>query len=368
MEIYLVIYFVLCAFTILDIYYILPDRIIHLFYFITYLMIIILVGLRWETGTDWMAYVEHFEGISDFASTSPLLTQMEYGYSILCYLVKIFSSNYTTLLIIHSIIYYFFIFKGIKRLSPYFFLSVLLFCAFTMGVLGSHRQLLAVALIFYGTKFIFSRNFILYLFIVLIASIFHTTALLCIILYFLNRDFSTIALISIICIAFVLGKTNIPAKAFGLIGALDGIGDKLMFYLEGGKDTAKEYGVSIIGLIKRLLFVGVFIYGKDSLSKKIPYYAAILNFYIVGIVVYFLFSSSLTVLVSRGGLYFNVFEPVLISCQLLLFTSAKDRVILASGLFIFTIFYFTQSIAEYPDLFLPYKGLFINTDYVRELR
>lgn len=328
---------------------------------------VLLVGLRWETGTDWTPYLDHFEGIVDFESTSPLLTGMEYGYSILVYLNKLLFSSYTALLLIHSLIYYFFVFKGIKRLSPYVFLVVLLYSAFTFGVMGSHRQLIAVALVFYGTKYILSKNAVAYTLIVIIASIFHTTALICLILYFLNRDINELFLLAIVCFAFIIGKTSIPERTFELLGAAGGVGDKLKFYLEGGKDLAKENPVSIIGLAKRLVFVGIFLYSKRMISEKIPHYNAMLNFYVIGLVIYFLFSSFLTVLVSRGGLYFNIFEPILISCQLLIFRSVKDRMILTGFLCAFTIFYFIQSIASYPDLFLPYKGIFINTDYIRDL-
>lgn len=335
---------------------------------IAYLLIVLQVGLRWETGTDWAPYLEHFNLISNFASTSPLNTGMEYGYSILVWLVKLFSNEYTMLLLVHSLGFYYLIFKGMQRLSPYFFICLLLFYAFTMGVMGSHRQLMAVGILLFSVKFILERKIYLFLLCLIIASLCHTTAIICLPLYFLNRKVNAYLLFALIIIAFALGKTSIPTMMFNLIGNIGGIGDKVITYLEGGVDATKDYSVSLVGLIKRILLIVIFIASRERLAIKVQHYDFMLNSYIVGILLYFMFSSSLTILVSRGSLYFNIFETILLSCQLLLFKSDKDKILIVLALFLFSILYFIQSIAQYPDLFIPYKGLFINTDYIRDIK
>ncbi len=338
------------------------------FLILTYLLISFQIGLRWETGTDWIPYLVHFESIDTFESTSPLNTGMEFGYSILCWLVKLFTNKYTLLLIVHSLIYYAFIFKGIKKLSPYIFPSILLFYAFTMGVMGSHRQLLAISFVLYSIKFIINRDIYRFFGCILFATAFHTTAIICIPIYFLNTSWNKYLLMGLVFGAFLLGRTSLPYDAFKVLSSFGGVGDKVMFYLEGGIENAKEYSVSTIGLIKRIVFVIIFIYARKILTLKMPYYNLILNTYILGILLYFLFSSSLTILVSRGSLYFNMFEPILIVSQFLLFKSHNDKIIVMLLIFFLSILYFFQSIAQYPDLFIPYKGLFINSEYTRDLR
>ncbi|MEJ7556717.1 MAG: EpsG family protein [Pedobacter sp.] len=364
MDIYILTYILLCLLAAIEIYSV-SEKVTYVFYLVVYIILVLQVGLRWETGTDWGVYYEHFQGLSDFESASPLYTGMEYGYSLLCLASKFFSSSYTMLLIIHSILYYYFILKGLRRLSPYGLLAILLFYSFSMGVMGSHRQLIAVALILYSTRYILSKQVWIYLFFLVIASIFHTTAIICIFLYFLNRRVNMYLMLGLVIFSFLLGKTAIPASAFNILGGIGGISDKILFYLEGGKELAMEYGVSFAGLIKRLIYVGIFLFSRDRMEKKLPHYNLMLNSYMLGIFIYFLFSSSLTVLVSRGSLYFNMFEPILLSCQLLLFKTAKEKLILGMVLFVLAIFYFKQSIAQYTDLFVPYKGIFINKDYNR---
>jgi hypothetical protein len=84
-------------------------------------------------------------------------------------------------------------------------------------------------------------------------------------------------------------------------------------------------------------------------------------------VIYFLFASSLLILVNRGSLYFNIMESLLISCQLLVFNRNKDKAYVLIVLFLVSIILLFQSIAAYQELFIPYKGLFYNTDYKREM-
>jgi len=90
-----------------------------------------------------------------------------------------------------------------------------------------------------------------------------------------------------------------------------------------------------------------------------------LNGYIVGIAFYFLFADSLLIMVSRASLFFNVMEPLLIASQICLFAKKENKMAIITVLMIFSFFFFFQSITTYSDLFLPYKGIFINSDYSR---
>lgn len=72
-------------------------------------------------------------------------------------------------------------------------------------------------------------------------------------------------------------------------------------------------------------------------------------------------------MISRGSLYFNAMEPILIGFLLLLVEDKKKRMILLIPLFIIAIINFNQSIGAYRDLFEPYKGIFYNTNYRRLL-
>ena len=128
-----------------------------------------------------------------------------------------------------------------------------------------------------------------------------------------------------------------------------------------------EKSLTFIGLVKRIFFVLLFFYTKKRLIFKFQYYNLLFNIYLVGIIIYFLFSTSLLIFVNRGSLYFNIMEPILLTMQLYFFNDKRIKIIGLITLFILSIGLFFQSISAYEDLFVPYKGIFINSDYIRNL-
>jgi len=241
-----------------------------------------------------------------------------------------------------------------------------------MGMMGSNRQLIAVAIGLYAIRYIIEKKPVLFFLLILIAISFHTTAFLFIIYYFLDREINLNSLILILgCsfIIFVFASPQISLNLFSFIGKfIGGTADsKTSFYLGNAKDVHSEYSLSTIGLIKRLVFLSFFYYNRKIISNKLPYYNIMLNGYIIGLVFYFLFAHSLLVMVSRGSLYFNMMEPLLISSQMILLKRNENKVALIFMLFIFSIFFFFQSITTYQDLFVPYKGIFINTGFHRAM-
>jgi len=58
---------------------------------------------------------------------------------------------------------------------------------------------------------------------------------------------------------------------------------------------------------------------------------------------------------------------LLIASQMCLLKGKDTKFAAMILLLIFSIFFFFQSIATYSDLFIPYKGIFINNNYHRVL-
>jgi hypothetical protein len=236
-----------------------------------------------------------------------------------------------------------------------------------MGMMGSNRQLIATAICIYSLRYIIEKKPIKFFLLIFIAINFHATAFLFIVYYFINRDIKPYILILILASSFIIGKTQLPILSFSHMGNLIGgiAANKILIYLEEPSNILSEYKLSIIGLLKRLVFLLIFYFNRKKISEKLPYYTIILNGYIIGIAIYFLFADSLLIMVSRGSLYFNLMESLLITSQIRLFNRRENKVFIISILLIFSFFFFFKSIARYPDLFLPYKGIFINSDYFR---
>jgi len=335
--------------------------------FISYILLVLQVGFRWETGTDWIPYYNHFDSFTGI--TSLIISDYEYGYGVFVWLIKSISSNYSTLLFIHASIYYFLIFNSFKRYTSNIFLSLLLFYTLSMGVLGSNRQLLALAICIYAIRFVVEKKPVIFFLLVLLATTFHNTAFLFAIYYFINKSIKPKVLVSVLLFAFIIGKTQLPVFVFSRIGDLFGgqILYRTVVYADSAKDSLADAKLSIIGLMKRLVFLFFFYYNRKQLREKLVYYNTLLNGYYIGIVIYFLFSNTLIILVARGSLYFNIMEPLLLASQLYILNGKELKLISIVLLLVFSIFFFFQSIAPYPDLFIPYKGVLINTNFHRNL-
>lgn len=333
----------------------------------TYGLFVFQVGLRWQTGTDWETYLVHFEEIKTVSDVYYTVTGFEQGYSFFILIIKQLWTSYTAFLVIHALLYYMLVFSSFKKMSPYIFISLLVFYATTMGVMGSNRQLIALAICLFALRYVFTKNALKFFLLVGLAFMFHSSAILFVGYYFLNRDIKKSLLFIILIAAFILGRTSLPFTIFSFVGEnIGGMGaSKALYYTDIVQEELSNKNLSILGFVKRMLFVGLFIYNYRALTARVSYYKLIFNGYFVGLIIYFLFSSSILVLVNRGSLYFTVMEVLLLSSQFLLL---KNKHLQVNGLLllvIVTILLFFQSIGGYDDLFLPYKGIFINADYHR---
>jgi hypothetical protein len=337
---------------------------------VIYITIVIQVGLRWETGTDWEPYLNNFQNVDSYDSVLLYaLNGFEIGYGTFVFLIKKVFDSYSFFLLLNALIFYWGIFRMAKKYSPYFFITLLFFYATNLGMVGSNRQLLAIIICLWSLEYVFYRKPLKFFATVGFAFLFHTTALLFGIYYFLNRNFKTVTVVSVLIISIIIGLTSWPIFLFTEIsGSLGDIAaSKTAFYLEGGKDVWSSQSLSVLGLIKRLLLLAIFTYNYPFLTTRLNYYKVLYNGYIFGMVIYFIFANSLLILVNRGSLYFNLMESLLISCQFLVFYKNWDRKFVFLILLLISTVFLFQSISAYPELFDPYKGLFYNVDLKREM-
>lgn len=369
MEVYITTLLLIFVLGVLDLRLKLTDFQRNFLIGLLYIIIVIQIGLRWETGTDWNPYLENFE-ISDDYNFVLLnsLTGFEIGYGTFVFIIKKIFDSYSFFLVLHATIFYAIIFKTSKKYSPYSFISLLFFYATNIGIVGSNRQLLAIAICLTSLPFVIDRKPIKFFAIIIIATLFHSSALLFGVYYFFNKKIKWYIVFSSLLVAFVIGKTSLPLKLFSLAGGIGEIAtSKVEAYGNAAKEAMQDASLSIFGLIKRILFLILFTFNMKYLSKKLSYYKILYNGYAFGLFLYFLFSSSLIIIVNRGSLYFNIMESFLISSQFLIIGYRSEKAYFLFILLIISILLLIQSISPYPDLFDPYKSFFYNKDFYREM-
>jgi hypothetical protein len=364
---YLVIFLILGFSSIIELKYNLSTETKNLFKLFAYLVLVVFTGLRWETGTDWNSYQQHFDSIIDFKSIYSDNTNIEIGYNFFVWVIKCIYSNYSFFLLIHAIIYYLLLFIGLSKLSNNFFLSLLLLLSITIGVMGSNRQLMAIAIGVYSFNFILANKKYIFILFVLLAFTFHTSALLLLLFLFVNFRLKIITLILILTLSIIIGKLKLVLMPFNILG--DHFGGatalKAISYIEKTEKLDSIDKLSFIGLFKRFFLLSIFVINRKKICQYTKNYDFLLNGYILGIAFYFLFADSLLIMINRGSLYFNICEPILLTYQFCFFKSTFLKKMALILLILLSILLFFQSISPYPDLFMPYKGVFINRDYSR---
>lgn len=351
--------------SILEAYHIKLKNRIFLSLFL-YFVLIFQVGFRWETGTDWTPYLNNFYD-SDSVEYVLLnaLTGIDLGYGLLVLIVRLFSDQYTVFLLVHSAIYYTLIFSASDKLSPYPALSFILFYASTIGYMGSNRQLIALSICLFALQFSYLRIPKKFFACVTFASFFHISAIIFSTYYFLNRNLKNKHIIVLFFISFVLRETNFLVLLFSSITNLFGDLAIYKFGFYSSDNNAPEISLSLFGLIRRLLLFLIFLYGYKNIHEKFPSYNLMFNGYFFGLLIYITFSDSLPILINRGSLYFNVMENFLLACQLLIYKDSYKRAVILLIILAYSYVIFFQSISNHESLFIPYKGLFINSHFYR---
>lgn len=366
MLIYILTISLLFIFSILEFYFKLNIKLKNILIGITFFIIVLQYAFRWETGTDWSSYLEHFIAVTNLNSFKNLDNLFEPGYNILVYIFKLFSASYSGFLLLHSLIYFSIMFSSIREYSNNPLLTLTIFYTSTIGIMGSNRQLLALSICLYGLRYIFTQKKKFYIFVGL-ACFFHITALLFILYLFFNKEINIKYIVLLIFAAIIIGKTEIPINVFSVLTSyFTGItSDKSKFYLSELNSLDKDVSLSILGLIKRLALLALFYINRKKMRQINSYFNLFFNSYVFSLIIYFLFSSSLMILINRGSIYFNFSEIFLLSIFLFSVTSPIIRNIA----FIFILFlsgtFFYISINPFKEYFIPYKGIFYNTDFKR---
>lgn len=334
------------------------------FAFIAFSFLIVHDGLRWETGSDWMAYLNFYNDIDTMRAGD---VYFEPGYFYLMQSVRFLSDDYTAYLLVHAFIFYSCIFYTIFKLSNAPFLSILLLYMVTLPFLGMNRQFLAMAIAMLGFVFLVRRQAWVFVALVLFAMLFHKSVACCLVMPLLMRRYNSVFLIVLLIgaigIAFT-GIVNTFAPALSLL-MLDA--NRTDGYMEAVKEFSPISFV--VSLSRKLIWIVLLMYYDKAIEGKTRSYTFFFNVYFVSILVYIVCSGTmLQSVVSRMLIYFNIAEIFILPYLLTVFKPLRDKIILIFLFGVYTFISIQKGILNYgegKDFFTPYKGLFINANYVK---
>lgn len=289
--------------------YLLERRYNKILLMIFSLWLILFAGVRDNVGIDFNVYKDHYLMFPDIEALN--IRRFEIGFESLISLLKMIGLDYQAMFFVVAFItiYLFAKFYALYSKSP--ILSLILFFLvplYYLTSLNTIRQFLAVAIFAISIKYILSRSIIKYITLILIATLFHRTALFMIPVYFIGQYKPSIKLY-ITLTALYIFSLHMLENIIRIIG-LPAIYLDPLFLNEGLDVKAYIY----LGL-----FIIIFMF-KDLLIRQKYYHGLFINMLFISTLI--LFTPLITELPSgpilRVTSYFTIVLPILLANLLLL--------------------------------------------------
>lgn len=282
----------------------------------------LILGMRYDVGVDYLTYLDLYQ--TKFIERENL----ELGFQFLIDTLNLTGAHFSFLFILSSLITLVFLYKAIKPLNK--FLPYLIFYYFTSGLIFHSnniiRHMIAFAILMYALRFVETKEFIRYVLIIALASLFHKSVIIFIPLYFiLNKDifYNRYLQYSLLTLVFVFGTQifdlllNYSSNFFVFIGygnyienadiyirkieitSRSGLGVLnysvllinfiVIFYSKELKETYKNHGVIIY---YNLFFIGQLLFALvagNIVFERLSYYFYFFRFVIYAITTYHFF-------------------------------------------------------------------------------
>jgi len=285
----------------------------------SFVLIFLFLALRYDYGNDYGAYLKTFQEINRISSIDffDKYWRFEPGWIFLCRLFKPlgFFAMTAALALFTCIVYYRFIKKYVPQ--NYYWLAV--FCyvfnpRFMLVHSSAMRQSLAIAIFVYSIDYIYKKDILCYCLCVVLASLFHSSALILLPVYFIglfNYKIGKImatSLFSSFLLAFVFVKSFLP----NINQFINVFFEKYEVY-EGGAEIGTGLGLFLYGyLLLLILFYDRFQTEESSVLFKI----AIISFFVIPL------GLSIS-MIGRIGMYF---QPATIAVFPIIFCGMKNKI------------------------------------------
>ncbi|GAB6616541.1 MULTISPECIES: EpsG family protein [Bacillus] len=291
--------------------------------------LVLVSGFRNNIG-DTYFYMHAFK-VSDF-NWGNVQDSQNIGFSTLQMILKMYTNDPQVLIFITALITNILIVAVLYKYSRMIELSLYVYIASGMYLVSMNgvRQYLTAAIIFAATKYILDGNWKKYFLIVLFASTFHQSALVLIPIYFVIRRKAWSAITFILlffAVLIVIGFNQFAEVLFAAIG--DTQYGHYKDFQEGGANILRV-AVEATPLI--LAFIG-----RQKLRELFPKSDYIVNMALLGLV--FMIISTQNWIFARFSIYFGLYQLILISWVVKLFTDKDQKLIYYAVLVCYFIYF-----------------------------
>lgn len=309
--------------------------------------LVIVSGLRSNIGDTY--FYKHIYEMNDF-TWDYIASQKDIGFGILQMFLKLYSDDPQIMILTTALITNVLIVSVLSKYSRLFELSTYVYITGGLFLISMNgiRQVLAAAIIFTGTKYLINGNWLMYFFIVLLASTFHQSAIVLIPIYFLVRykawSKATYILL-FFSIVIVIGFDQFSSLLFSAIEDTQ----------YGHYSNFQEGGANVIRVAVDAAPLLIAYLGRDKLREIFPSGDYIVNMALIGFV--FMIISTQNWIFARFSIYFSLYQLILISWIVKLFNKKEQRFVYYALLICYFLYFYYENVVS---LNIIYKSDFLD--------
>ena len=211
-----------------------------------------------------------------------------------------------------------------KQIGLLIFFYDIFFYLFLSGL----RQAIALSVILIGFNYLIRKRVLGYILAVLIASTFHKSALIALLIYFIPRErfnfysiFKSIKFYFALCVVIFI--TYVPIDFF-LKFIEDSFFKNIIYYLEEHYKSENIETAYYVGAVKRSILIFLYILYRRHLPRdSLTHY--FFNIYIIGFLIFLTFYLLSPDIGTRLALYFTIFEILIIGNLVYYIPRFKDK-------------------------------------------
>lgn len=314
---------------------------------------ICIATFRYGVGTDYFSYLNGFYRAESYSIYNNFIDNgiFESGFYIITK-IAIVMGNYRSMFALSSIltlvpIYY--VFSKHRGIESVTLGMILYLCIYFPTSLNIMRQYIALAFVVLSFDFIFKRQFIKFVITILIASLFHKTAIIVLLLYFLWSKNNEIFNILKMCVAiFLLIFIAIYYIDFlEILSSINGF-ENYSIYL-----TNEVSGQNRDIYLKFVVFIMIFLIRKPLIKydERNKFYLLLLVFDLI-----ISFTGYSSPFIKRFSLYFGIAQLFLLASAPKAFKGKTVKMLIYFLICIYGILYFVliYYLLGQSDIF-PYK-------------
>lgn len=252
-----------------------------------FLLLGLFAGSRYKIGgSDYDAYDAYYNmtpsdiNLIFHKDYDVFLSSIEEGYLYLMALFKLINLNFNEFLIIVGISCSMLIFFSFKKFTVYTYVSTLVFLSkgYLYYFFTAQRQIIAMVLCWISIKYIYEKKFSKFLFLTLLASLFHSSALFFILVFFFGRmQLSNIRIFLLLVASIIFQLFYVgPILSLAVSNFLPMGGEKLLTYLKG--DSSR---VNILNYFELFPVYFVVSFYKDRIMCNWKYFNVLFNMFIL---------------------------------------------------------------------------------------